>query len=253
MVPPMRTNNLKRLQLVAGLLLAPACFGQAVTPPPPAPATLTNSQASYLFGLTFGGQLKNIGVTSEVAQDQLAQGLRDALQGKQPSPLEQQQLQAFVGGVMQAAIARNKAAAVAFLAKNRQEKGVTTTASGLQYKVIAAGKAQAPAITLFDQVSVQYRGKLLDGTEFDSSYARGVPAVFPVNGVIKGWQEALTLMKPGAHWQVWVPPELGYGDNPRPQIPGGSLLAFDVELLGAEAPSSEPPKAPKAPPGTPKN
>ena len=249
----MRTNNLKRLQLVAGLLVAPVCFGQATAPPQAASATLSNSQASYLFGLTFGGQLKNIGITNEVSQDQLAQGLRDALQGKQPSQLEQQQLQAFVGGVMQGAIARNKAAAATFLAKNRQEKGVTTTASGLQYKVIAAGKTNAPAITLFDQVSVQYRGKLLDGTEFDSSYARGVPAVFPVNGVIKGWQEALTLMKPGAHWQVWVPPDLGYGDNPRPQIPGGSLLAFDVELLNAEAPAAEPPRAPKSPPGTPKN
>jgi FKBP-type peptidyl-prolyl cis-trans isomerase len=256
----MRTlNTLKRWQLVAGLLAAPACFGQAAAPPAPAPASLNNNQASYLFGLTFGSQLKNIGISTEIAQDSLSKGIADALQGKQPSPAEQQQLQGYITGVITATIARNEAAAASFLTKNKAEKGVVTTASGLQYKVLAAGKKDAAAITLFDQVSVQYRGKLLDGTEFDSSYSRGVPAVFPVNGVIKGWQEALVLMKPGAHWLVWVPPELGYGKQPRPQIPGGSLLAFDVELLSAEAPPGSPsapnaPNAPpKAPPGTPRN
>ncbi len=83
-------------------------------------------------------------------------------------------------------------------------------------------------------MTVQYRGKLLDGTEFDSSYARGTPVTFPVNGVIPGWQEALVLMKPGAKWQLYVPPELAYGNNPKPGIPGGSLLIFDVELVSVK-------------------
>ena len=91
----------------------------------------------------------------------------------------------------------------------------------------ADGKPPVPT----DQVTVQYRGKLLDGTEFDSSYARNQPATFRVNGVIKGWQEALLLFKPGAKYELWVPPELGYDRTPHPGIPGGSLLAFEVELV----------------------
>jgi len=101
-----------------------------------------------------------------------------------------------------------------------------------------------------DSVTVQYRGKLLDGTEFDSTYARGAPATFTVNGVIPGWQEALVLMKPGAKWQLFVPPELAYGARPQPGIPGGSLLIFDVELVSvkpsaaaAPAPARPAPKA----------
>jgi FKBP-type peptidyl-prolyl cis-trans isomerase len=113
----------------------------------------------------------------------------------------------------------------------------------LQYKVVAAGDAKSAAPKPTDEVTVQYRGKLLDGSEFDSSYAHGKPATFPVNGVIKGWQEALVLMKPGAKWQLFVPPELGYDVSPRPGIPGGSLLVFDVELI-----SVKPSAAPQAPP-----
>jgi len=95
---------------------------------------------------------------------------------------------------------------------------------------------------------VQYRGKLLDGSEFDSTYTRGTPASFQVNGVIPGWQEALVLMKPGAKWQLFVPPELAYGANPKPGIPGGSLLIFDVELVSVK--SSGAPGARGAPPPT---
>jgi len=145
---------------------------------------------------------------------------------------------------MEAATTHNQAAAKEFLAHNAKEKGVTTTASGLQYKIIAAGNTKAATILPADEVTVQYRGKLLDGSEFDSSYARGTPASFTVNGVIPGWQEALVLMKPGAKWQLFVPPELAYGATPKPGIPGGSLLIFDVELVsvkssGAQAPAPE--------------
>jgi len=93
---------------------------------------------------------------------------------------------------------------------------------------------------------VQYRGKLLDGTEFDSSYSRGQPATFPVGGVIRGWQEALVMMKPGAKWTLWVPPELAYDMSSRPPIPPGSLLVFDVEMVSV-APAAAAPAAPATP------
>jgi FKBP-type peptidyl-prolyl cis-trans isomerase len=113
------------------------------------------------------------------------------------------------------------------------------------------GDKKAAVIAPTDEVTVQYRGKLLDGTEFDSSYARGHARPFPVNGVIPGWQEALVLMKPGAKWQLFVPPELAYGNNPKPGIPGGSLLIFDVELVSVKAndkPAALSPADPKGPP-----
>jgi FKBP-type peptidyl-prolyl cis-trans isomerase len=188
--------------------------------------------------------MHRVGITNEVTIEAIARGLQDGLQGKKTTPADQQQLNEFVRSVMQTAIARNKAAAKDFLARNGHEKGVITTASGLEYKVIVPGDRKAPAVAPTDQVTVQYRGKLLDGTEFDSSYAHGQPASFTVNGVIKGWQEALVLMKPGAKWQLFVPPELGYDASPRPGIPGGSLLVFEVELVSAKAKPAPPPAQP---------
>ena len=139
----------------------------------------------------------------------------------------------------------NRAAAKAFLTENGKKKDVVTTASGLEYHVVSEGSGATPKST--DEVTVNYRGTLLDGTEFDSSYKRGQPASFPVNGVIPGWQEALVLMKPGAKWQLFVPPELAYGPRSQAKIPPNSLLIFDVNLESAE-PANAPPKAP---PGTP--
>jgi len=130
-----------------------------------------------------------------------------------------------------AGAAKAKQAAAEFLAKNAKADGVVQTASGLQYKIVDAGKTGANSPQPTDTVTVQYRGKLLDGTVFDSSYDRGQPATFPVNGVIKGWQEALPLMKPGAKWQLFIPADLAYGDSGQGKIPPGSLLIFDVELL----------------------
>jgi FKBP-type peptidyl-prolyl cis-trans isomerase FklB len=220
----------------------------SVTSPAAAPAAAPNAdQTSYLFGLTFGEQMHNVGITDQVTIDAIARGIKDGLQGKKSTPADRQQVQEYVHSVMETAISRNQAAAKDFLARNGHEKGVTTTASGLQYKVIAPGDRKAAAIAPSDQVTVQYRGKLLDGSEFDSSYSRGTPASFPVNGVIPGWQEALVLMKPGAKWQLFVPPELAYGANPKPGIPGGSLLIFDVELVSVK-PSGAPSGAPGAPP-----
>jgi FKBP-type peptidyl-prolyl cis-trans isomerase FklB len=221
----------------------------AVTSPAAPPAGAPNAdQTSYLFGLTFGEQMHNVGITDQVTIDAIARGIKDGLQGKKSTPADRQQVQEFVHSVMDTAISRNQAAAKDFLARNGHEKGVTTTASGLQYKIIAPGDRKAAAIAPSDQVTVQYRGKLLDGSEFDSTYARGAPASFVVNGVIPGWQEALVLMKPGAKWQLFVPPELAYGANPKPGIPGGSLLMFDVDLVSVK--SGGAPGAPAAPSDT---
>jgi FKBP-type peptidyl-prolyl cis-trans isomerase FklB len=235
---------------------APLVGAQTPTPSPPssvtsppAPAAAPNAdQTSYLFGLTFGEQMHNVGITDQVTIDAIARGIKDGLQGKKSTPADRQQVQEFVHSVMETAVSRNQAAAKDFLARNGHEKGVTTTASGLQYKVIAPGDRKAAATSPTDQVTVQYRGKLLDGSEFDSTYARGAPASFQVNGVIPGWQEALVLMKPGAKWQLFVPPELAYGASPKPGIPGGSLLIFDVELVSVK--SSGAPGAPGALPPT---
>jgi FKBP-type peptidyl-prolyl cis-trans isomerase FklB len=237
-----------------------AGLGFAQTPPPavkPPPTTAagadpgpppTPDQISYLIGLIFGAQMHNTGIASDaIVSDAVVRGLKDGLQGKQPSPADQQQLQAFARSAGDAMAARNTSAAKDFLAKNGKEKGVVTTASGLQYKILAAGDKKAPPIGATDSVTVDYRGKLLNGTEFDSSYSRGMPATFPVNGVIKGWQEALVMMKPGAKWQLFIPPELAYGARGQPKIPPNSLLIFDVSVISAEAAGA----APKAPPGTP--
>ncbi len=209
----------------------------------------------------FGTQMHNAGMGTDVVMDAVTKGMKEGLQGKQPTATEQQQIQAYARASMQAQISRNQTAAKEYLARIAQEKGVVTTDSGLEYKILAVGDKRAPDIKPTDKVTVDYRGTLIDGTEFDSSYARGMPATFPVNGVIKGWQEALVLMKPGAKWQLFIPPGLAYGDNPRPKIPGGSLLIFEVNLLSALPPAPAParraPRArttvpPAAPPGTPR-
>lgn len=116
-----------------------------------------------------------------------------------------------------------------FLAANGKKEGVKTTDSGLQYKVIKAGTGAQPSEK--DKVSVHYRGTLMDGKEFDSSYKRGEPVSFPVTGVIKGWQEALQLMKVGGKWQVFIPAALGYGANGKGPIGPNQMLIFDIELL----------------------
>jgi FKBP-type peptidyl-prolyl cis-trans isomerase len=208
-----------------------------------ATAELTNPEASYLFGINAGDQMRAAGINDKITQDEFTRGVKDGLAGKFLTPADQQRMRAFIMAVQQAAGAHNKAAAQEFLAKNALEKGVKTTASGLQYRILIPGDAQAPSPAPNDEVTVHYRGKLLNGTEFDSSYARGKPVTFTVGGVIKGWQEALALMKPGSKWQLFIPPELAYDMRSQQGIPAGSLLIFDVELLGVK-----PPAAPAAAP-----
>ncbi len=124
----------------------------------------------------------------------------------------------------------NKKKSEDFLEKNKKEKGVHVTPSGLQYKVIKMGKGPKPKLT--DKVKVNYKGTLIDGTVFDSSYDRGKPAEFPVNGVIKGWQEAIPMMPVGSKWILYIPPELAYGEHAPRSIGPNQALIFEVELLG---------------------
>jgi FKBP-type peptidyl-prolyl cis-trans isomerase len=210
----------------------PATKAAAKSPAKPAAAT-----PSHSIGVQMGESLHRAGVSDELDYDAFLAGLKEGLAGKASTDEDRSAAQQFIGDIRNHLLEHNHAAAKAFLAKNGSAAGVVTTASGLQYRIVAAGDENGAAPGPNDKVTVNYRGKLLDGTEFDSSYARGTPATFPVSGVIKGWTEALQLMKPGAKWQLFVPPELAYDANSRPPIPPGSLLVFDVELLSVAPPA----------------
>ena len=193
------------------------------------------SKASYAIGVSVGSELLRSKIPPEsISTERLAAGLRDAMNGKtQMSAEYQQTIMAFVRGAREKQAGPNHAAADAFLAQNAKKKDVVTTPSGLQYKVITAGSGEPPKPG--DMVTVNYRGTLLNGTEFDSSAKHGGPATFASNQVIPGWQEALTLMKPGSKYQLFIPPKLAYDlESPTPVIPPGSMLIFDVELVSVK-------------------
>jgi FKBP-type peptidyl-prolyl cis-trans isomerase len=185
---------------------------------------------SYSLGLQWGETLKNSGLTSDsVSTVKIAQGIHDALAGKVTvSDQDRENVRALAASAGEA----NHRAAAKFLAENGKKPGIVTTKSGLQYQEIAAGTGDSPKVN--DSVTVHYRGTLLDGTEFDSSYKRGQPATFEVDRVIPGWTEALQLMKPGAKWKLFVPPQLAYDLRSRPPIPPGAMLIFDVELISVK-------------------
>ena len=123
------------------------------------------------------------------------------------------------------------AAAQAFMAQNAKQPGVVTLADGLQYKIVRSGPVGGAKPNPIDEVKVNYEGKLTDGTVFDSSYERGVPASFPLQGLVPAWKEALAMMRPGDEWTLYVPPELGYGAQGQGQIPGNSVMIFRIELI----------------------
>ena len=135
-------------------------------------------------------------------------------------------------GQAPAEAASSPAEASAFLEKNARAEGVVVRPSGLQYKVVRSGPAEGPRPAMGDEVKVHYHGTLPDGTVFDSSYESGQPAVFTVGQLVEGFNEALTLMRPGDIWYIYLPPELGYGDRPAGQIPPGSVLVFKLEMIG---------------------
>jgi len=193
---------------------------------------------SYALGLDLGSYFKSLGEDFDLAVVQ--RGIEDAYNGKKPlmtaeeaSQVQQQfasrQQEKQVKQVMEMT-ALNREAAKKFLDENKGKEGVKTTASGLQYKVVKQGKGATPSAN--DTVKVHYKGTLLDGTEFDSSYKRNQPAEFQVNQVIPGWTEALQLMNVGSIYELYLPPELAYGDRGAPPvIEPGSMLIFEVELL----------------------
>jgi FKBP-type peptidyl-prolyl cis-trans isomerase FklB len=153
--------------------------------------------------------------------------IRQTLLALQTEMIEKQKAE------MKVAAEKNKAEGDKFLATNKKQKGIITLPDGLQYRIVTEGKGETPKAT--DTVTTHYRGKLINGTEFDSSYARGEPAKFVVNGVIPGWTEALQLMKPGAKWELFIPAKLAYGEHGVGQIIGpNSTLIFEVELLNVE-------------------
>lgn len=193
---------------------------------------------SYALGYQFGMNLAQGGViASDLKQEDLVQGIMDALAGKEPGVANEAvaaAMKAFDEKMQARALEKSKAKlaeGTKFLEENKKKEGVQVTSTGLQYKVLKAGDGASPKAT--SQVSVHYEGKLLNGQVFDSSIRRGEPATFPVNRVIPGWTEALQRMKVGDKWQLFIPSNLAYGEQGGP---GGGIgpnetLTFEVELL----------------------
>lgn len=195
-------------------------------------------KVSYAIGLDMGNSLKKNEI--DVEPDVLVRGIKDALTGGKQLMTEQEiketivalqkDLQTKQQERIKAQSEKNKKEGEAFLAENKKKEGVVTLPSGLQYKILKKGSGKSPKAT--DTVTVNYRGTLIDGTEFDSSYKRGQPATFPVNGVIPGWTEALQLMKEGGKSQLFVPSNLAYGERGAPGTIGpNATLIFEVELI----------------------
>lgn len=224
---------------LAAVLVGAACAGaQSAESDASAPQT-DAEKAAYALGYDIARQLAAQGI--ELSQEHLISGLQAGLNGEELAvPAEELQAarqrfqeaeKARIAEKQQARAATEREAGSAFLAENGARDGVETLAPGLQYEVLTAGDGPTPEAT--DQVTVHYRGALLDGTEFDSSYARGEPVTFPLNQVIPGWTQALTQMPVGSKWKLFIGPDLGYGDTPQPgsPIPPGATLIFEVELL----------------------
>ncbi len=209
------------------------------------------SRVSYAIGMMLGHNWQQQGL--EVDPEIAARAIKD-IQSGGATLLSQTEMQETLTAfqkefkvkqqkIQEEKAIKNKAEGADFLAANKAKPGVVTLPDGLQYTVLTEGSGAMPQAD--NVVSVHYRGTLLDGTEFDSSYKRGQPAQFPVNGVIRGWTEALQLMKTGSKWKLFIPSDLAYGENGQRSIPPNSVLIFEVELLSVQ------PSAPPAPPAQP--
>ncbi len=233
----------------AGAQNAPAAKpGQSVKPKSQSPLVLKTGKdkVSYALGMNLGTNLHRDSIDIDTAI--FLRALKDTLAGGKTLLTESEvrtalmQLQTEVRSKqmekMKLAGEANKKDGDAFLVANKTKEGVVTLPSGLEYKVLTQGTGPKPAAT--DTVVCNYRGTLINGTEFDSSYKRGQPATFPVSGVIKGWTEALELMPVGSKWQLFLPAELAYGERgPSPEIGPNSTLVFEVELLSIQAKDKE--------------
>lgn len=225
---------------VAGLLMAVGCTKK-----------LDNDlkKSSYAIGQQIGTNMKQQNI--EIDPDVMAMAMNDAIKGE--NKMTKEETQQAMTKLQETAMKKqtemaevNKKKGAEFLEKNKTAEGVKTTASGLQYIVMKEGDGKTP--TKDDTVKAHYKGTLIDGTQFDSSYDRGQPAEFPVQGVIPGWSEALQLMKVGSKYKLFIPPELAYGASGRPGIPANSVLIFEVELLDIVkgGPAGAPPSKPAA-------
>lgn len=215
--------------LLCSALVSTTSFAAGKTP---------RNKTSYALGYQFGQGLHRLG--AEIQVDSFAKGLGDALAGKAGAMSEEEVLKTvaeFEKGLrtkIEAKGETNLKEGKSFLEANAKKPGVKVLPSGLQYQVITEGKGKSPKAT--DTVRTHYRGTLLNGKEFDSSYARKEPAEFPVNGVIKGWTEALQLMKEGSKWKLFIPSELAYGSQGAgADIAPNSTLIFEVELLSIKS------------------
>ena len=212
------------------------------------------SKVSYGIGMNLGSQWKRQEVDVDV--ELILKGMKDAMSGG-PTLMTEQEVREILTAYQREHQKRqmekrkelgekNKEEGAKFLAENKTKPGVITLPSGLQYKILAEGKGESPKSN--DVVTVNYRGTLIDGTEFDSSAKTGQPLVRAANMLIKGWTEALQLMKPGAKWQLFIPSDLAYGDRGYgAQIAPNTTLIFDIELISFKAPAP-PPAAAVAPP-----
>jgi FKBP-type peptidyl-prolyl cis-trans isomerase len=194
-------------------------------------------RTSYSLGVDIATNLQSNGF--ELDLDSLVAGLTDGLTNAEKK-LSDEEIQTVLLELQKEMMEKMQQAATElaeknlregreFLARNKEQEGVVALESGLQYRVITEGSGPRPQLS--DTVSAHYRGRLIDGTEFDSSYSRGKPATFPVKDVIPGWTEALQLMKAGSKWELFIPPELAYGAREMGRIGPNSTLIFEVELL----------------------
>jgi len=234
--------------VVTGLLTA-----QGLRAADAAPAN-DKDKTSYALGVYYGNSWKRLEIEpGDINFDEVLRGLKTALAGDKTT-LNEQEVGEVLKEFQKSLTARkeqkrkvqgekNKTEGEAFLAANKSKPGVITLPGGLQYKVLNEGSGEKPKPT--DTVTVNYRGTLIDGTEFDSSAKHGRPATFRVGGVIPGWTEALTNMPTGAKWQLFIPANLAYGERGNPSIAPNATLLFDVELISIQPPA--PPAAPAAP------
>ena len=243
-------NKLIKISAIAASLLAITACNESQEKAPakvavPTQINLENEEqkAAYAIGVSMAEYLElsvkkqeEVGVV--IDRTLIAKGVSDTLSGKPQLDKEQVKatLEAFSKKLTERFEAKAKEAGAkvladgqAYLDTNAKKEGVTVTESGLQYEVLTAGKGDFPKAT--DKVTVHYKGTLIDGTPFDSSYDRGEPATFPLNGVIAGWTEGVQLMKPGAKFKFTIPANLAYGERDTPTIPANSTLVFEVELI----------------------
>lgn len=223
-------------RLIAGIVAVPLLLPLSAVAQDAVPLETQKQRISYMIGLQMAAGMMQQGLDEDLDVDAFAQAMKDRFAGIEPR-LSQEQMQQAVQAMRQQEMeeqaekgAEAKATGEAFLTENKDKENVTTTDSGLQYRVTAEGSGEKPKAS--DEVTVHYEGRLLDGTVFDSSYERGEPAKFQVGQVIEGWQEALQLMPEGATWEVWIPSDLAYG----PSGAGGAIgpnevLNFTIELI----------------------